>query len=1063
MWFNVKIANLILRFCLFLWLLTIPIVGHCAEKEHVLVLHSYHENLPWSKGLMEGIFSVFSNPDLNVELHVEYIDHIRHAGDELFPYLEALYVKKFEYIPLKVIIPTDDIALDFLLERRNRLFPGVPIVFCAPNDFKESRIAGHGQITGVAETPEIKGTIDLILHLHPKTSRIAIVSDKEPASILRLSQLNQVKPAFENRVEFIELTDAGLSELKEELNHLSNDTVVLFMTFLKDRFERKYSNNLEILAELTHSCNLPFYTYKRIDVGHGVIGGVVISEELMARQASEMAVKILRGESADQIPVSYKTPTVTMFDYFALKRFGISESDLPEGSIVINRQSSFYEKNKWLVWRFLVIITILVVFIVLLLLNVLRRKRVERELKKAHDELEQRISDRTAELTRVNAELKEEIGKHKQTEDELKKINDYLESILEDSPDVIAIVDGHGRFVKWSRMAEEIYGSEFDGIAGKKAFEFYADDAERDRMLDQLRRDGFIKRYEIEVKRKDGSTFPVEISISLLRDKENRTIGSVAVLRDLSEMKKTLTALRIINNQLSTEIAERRKIEEALKESENQYRAIFENTGNATLIVEEDMSISLVNSEFEKFMGYSRREVEGRKWTELVAKEDLARMREYHELRRSHPDMAPKHYEFRYVTKQKEIKNAFLTVNLIPGSRKSIVSVIDVTERKKREEELLKVQKLESVGLLAGGIAHDFNNILTAVIGNLSLAKLYANPNDKIFSKLEETERASLRAKELTRQLLTFSKGGEPIRKTMFIGELIKDSTIFALRGSNVRSEFSVSGDLWAVEVDEGQISQVMHNLIINADQAMPEGGIVRVSAENIVTDASFPVPLRPGKYVKVSVSDEGMGISNDHLPKVFDPYFTTKRAGSGLGLATAHSIINKHDGHILVESEPGRGTTFHFYLPASEKETVQIESPEEEVLMGKGRVLVMDDEEIVREIATEMLIYLGYEVTLAKDGAEAIRIYQETLNSGKPFDVVLMDLTIPGGMGGKEAISRLLEIDPEIKAIVSSGYSEDPTMADFRSSGFAGVVSKPYKVGELGEVLHKVLERAGE
>jgi PAS domain S-box-containing protein len=398
----------------------------------------------------------------------------------------------------------------------------------------------------------------------------------------------------------------------------------------------------------------------------------------------------------------------------------------------------------------------------------------------------------------------------------------------------------------------------------------------------------------------------------------------------------------------------------------------------------------------------------------------------------------------------------------IRGKDGEIIGVVlvfrDVTERRKMEEELQKVEKLESIGVLAGGIAHDFNNILTAILGNITLAKIYAESDDKILERLTEAEKASLRAKDLTQQLLTFSKGGAPIKKTASIRELLKDSVSFILRGSNVKCEFFLPDDLWSVELDEGQMNQVINNLVINAQQAMPEGGVMNVRAENMAVGKGHGLPLKEGKYVKIAIEDQGTGISKEHLSRIFDPYFTTKQKGSGLGLTTAYSIIKNHDGYISVESRLGEGTCFNIYLPASEKEIVENKAVEERPLVGKGRILVMDDEELVRNVAGEMLKSIGYDVEFAREGTEAIEVYKKAKDSGEDFDVVIMDLTIPGGMGGKEAIKKLFEIDPGVRAIVSSGYSNDPIMSNFKKYGFRGVVAKPYKIKELGEAIHKVI-----
>jgi CheY-like chemotaxis protein len=362
--------------------------------------------------------------------------------------------------------------------------------------------------------------------------------------------------------------------------------------------------------------------------------------------------------------------------------------------------------------------------------------------------------------------------------------------------------------------------------------------------------------------------------------------------------------------------------------------------------------------------------------------------------------------------------------------------------------------------VLAGGIAHDFNNMLTAVLGNISFAKHFADPeNTKLLRRLGEAEKASLRARDLTQQLLTFSRGGAPIKETVSLVELLKGTSEFALSGSNVVCEFSILDDLWPVDADQGQISQVIENLIINANQAMPDGGTVHVRAENITVGTRDILPLNKGQYVKVSVTDHGLGIPKDHLSKLFDPYFTTKQEGSGLGLATTYSIIKKHGGYIIADSELGAGTTVNFYLPASEKPVPAKEGEEERLPVGEGKVLVMDDEDSVREVAGDILAQMGYEVAFAKDGAEAIERYKKANETGRPFDAVIMDLTVPGGMGGREALQVLLAIDPEVKAIVSSGYSKDPVMAEFRKHGFKGVVAKPYRIQELGRALHDVLK----
>jgi PAS domain S-box-containing protein len=386
----------------------------------------------------------------------------------------------------------------------------------------------------------------------------------------------------------------------------------------------------------------------------------------------------------------------------------------------------------------------------------------------------------------------------------------------------------------------------------------------------------------------------------------------------------------------------------------------------------------------------------------------------------------------------------------------------DITDRLKVEEELLKGKKLESVGILAGGIAHDFNNILTAIMGNISLAKNYIDPENRAFKRLEEADRATIRAKDLTHKLLTFSKGGAPVKKTASIEELIRESTSFTLSGTSVKTMFSFADDMWFVDIDTGQISQVIQNLCLNASQAMPDGGLIWIGVENETIADETTLPLAPGKYLKISFKDTGVGISQKNLTRIFDPYFTTKQKGSGLGLATVYSIINNHDGCIKVNSELDVGTTFTFYLPASDKlydSVTQEQYQQGDEYKGEGRILVMDDEEIVREVAGEMLSHIGFEVDFAVHGEEALEKYADAKRNGKPFDVVIMDLTVPGGMGGADAIKKLLEIDPKANAIVSSGYSNNPVMSKYKEYGFVGVVSKPFHLDEIAQPLQDILK----
>jgi nitrogen-specific signal transduction histidine kinase/ActR/RegA family two-component response regulator len=385
-----------------------------------------------------------------------------------------------------------------------------------------------------------------------------------------------------------------------------------------------------------------------------------------------------------------------------------------------------------------------------------------------------------------------------------------------------------------------------------------------------------------------------------------------------------------------------------------------------------------------------------------------------------------------------------------------IETVNNITEKYLLEDERLKTQKLEAIGTLAGGIAHDFNNLLQGIFGYISMAKITLDQNDNSFAMLEQAEQALHLSVNLTTQLLTFSKGGKPLKKKISLRPVIENSVRFALSGSSVDYRIRLDEDLWLVDADEGQIGQVVQNIVLNADQAMPLGGTIVIAAKNVLSsDSGLPHLPGEGKYIGISVADSGIGISEKYLEKIFDPYFTTKEKGSGLGLATSYSIIKNHGGIIDVKSGVDKGTTFYIYLPAVESDAEVPQVPKVSVAGRKGKILIMDDEELVRNVAGALVKVLGNEVEVVEHGEAAIAKYMSARESGKPFDIVILDLTIREGLGGRETIERLLAIDPGVRAIVSSGYSDNAVVADYQNYGFKAALNKPYKLEELRNTLN--------
>jgi len=400
------------------------------------------------------------------------------------------------------------------------------------------------------------------------------------------------------------------------------------------------------------------------------------------------------------------------------------------------------------------------------------------------------------------------------------------------------------------------------------------------------------------------------------------------------------------------------------------------------------------------------------------------------------------------------------------GKTADLIFVSELCPRPSTAEELRKARQMESIAALSGGIAHDYNNLLTAIIGNISMVQSYLDQDDIIFRLLQEAHEASQVAKALTQKLITFSRGGAPVKETSDIAGLVKSATEFTLSGSNIKSQYHLSKDLFLVDIDKTQMGQAIYNLVMNARESMPDGGILAVTAENIQT-AAGATDLKPGRYIRLSFSDQGVGIPPQNLDKIFDPYFSTKERGTqkgmGLGLSICHSIITQHNGRMQIESAVGTGSTVHIYLPASDDKLPESAPPDQdtpaEPVMGSGRILVMDDEERIIRLATLILARLGYEADFARHGDEALSMYAKAMASGRPFDAVILDLTVRGGMGGEETMQKLLEMDPAVKGIVSSGYSDSPVMTDHLKYGFKDVIIKPYSLFEMSDKLARVID----
>lgn len=552
---------------------------------------------------------------------------------------------------------------------------------------------------------------------------------------------------------------------------------------------------------------------------------------------------------------------------------------------------------------------------------------------------------------------------------------------------------------------------------------------------------------------------PEDEVLSLMRGFRNRMLA-IALLAGVVALAASFYSATLRAREQNALMIQRS--EQALRESEQKLRQILEHTTNVFFTHSTDHKVTYVSPQAEKILDLQLTDIMF-DWRTTLTDNPVNQIGLSATERAIETGQAQPPYELEIRTPAGRVR--WVEVNEAPVIENGTViaiagSLTDITDRKHLDEERRKGQKLESLGILAGGIAHDFNNLLMAIMGNISLAKYYLTDNDRAMEQIVKAEKASLRARDLAQQLLTFSRGGEPVTQSIDVEVLIRDTVSFSLRGSKSRYSLSFAKGLWPVQADAGQISQVINNIVMNADQAMPDGGQITISAENVAAELSGINGHPPKAYVKIVVTDEGGGIPPEIQEKIFDPYFTTKAQGSGLGLATAYSIVTNHGGHIAVHSSAGAGTRFEVYLPATREAPKPSVLSQADFIQGEGRILVMDDEEDVLEVLMQILAALGYRPDACADGDAAVEMFVRARQLQDPYDLVIMDLTVPGGKGGKETIALLREIDPKVSAIVSSGYADDPIMAHYEEYGFSGVMPKPFTVAMLSGLIESVLAK---
>jgi PAS domain S-box-containing protein len=673
-----------------------------------------------------------------------------------------------------------------------------------------------------------------------------------------------------------------------------------------------------------------------------------------------------------------------------------------------------------------------------------------------------------------------EFFQRKRLEDELRRSEETARALLNAPTESALLLDIDGRIIALNKTAAERLEKPEHELIGSYIFDLFGEDLRKKRLeYHRLAVKNRMPVQYVDQRKKfwlDNRIFPV-------LDSSGNVMAIAVYSRDITELKnielelrqhrshleelvsERTEELRRSNQMLTREIVERKRIEANLQEEKERLAVTLASIAEGLVVTDTNGRILTFNQAAEILTGWKQKDALSRSIDEIFPikkgpglESSVSGLLSYGNQDESRIRLD----EGIFIDRNNHKKVVNFSASAIRDRKNKVFGLIfvfrDITEIKRVEEELLRHRKIESVGLLAGGIAHDFNNLLTGIMGNVSILKHSSKSDSFEYQRLDSCEKACINAKKLTSQLLTFSRGGEPVKKRVRVKKFLSDSINIALSGSSVAANFSLPDDLWAMEIDEGLMSQAISNLVDNSVQAMPDGGNIHVTAENFV-DRETVFSGTPRQVVKIMIRDEGQGIPDDVISKIFDPYYTTKAGGTGLGLATAYSIIKKHTGEIRVESTPGQGTTVIILLPAIPETAPRAvpESGAERERSRPARILLMDDEDFILDVGKEILQFLGYDVEMAKTGEEAIEKYKAGLRDEKPFGAVIMDLTIPGGMGGKEAVQVLIRLDPQARVIVSSGYSNDPIMSDFKNYGFSGVVAKPYRIEEIKNALKEI------
>lgn len=1106
-----------------------PDLSHANPPKKILVLHSYHIGFKWTDYIQHGIADELKTLT-DVKLYIEYMDSKRNDANVILENLIALFQSKYGSGFFDAVIVTDDNALDFILRFRNELFKDVPIVFCGINNYSQNRFSAESNITGVIESVDFLSSARLIFDLFPKTRHIAVISDVTSTGRLHQKVFEEQALDFlSKRANVIPLYGLTAMQLKDALQKLPSDSVVFTLSFWNDptgaSFDHKQSNTL-----IVESASAPVFTAWDHTLAHGFLGGIVISGYRQGSVAAGIVKRILAGEAAGKIEVISKSPHEPMFDFAALKRFGVKVSNLPENSIVLNEPISIIYRFRFVIAIVALSFFLLVFVIIFLSVYIFARKKAQRKLEKSEQRFRSLLEfsplpisvfDKDGKILFLNDQFTQLFGYNKEQVPTIdhwwplaypdpvyrqRAIEDWKQAreqvalngvqLQQPFQNKVTCSDGHQRHISFklrlvedlsltimTDLTDQIYSelrlralseASFDAVflfegemcldqneTAEKMFGYLRDQAigkhftdlfvpkHRSFALQSLVEDD-QHPFELTALKSDGNTFPCEIRS-----------------REIKYLNKLVRFVSIRN------IRDREQAATALKNSEERFKSLVDMLPEAIFETDQHLKLTFANQRAFELFGYAQSDIDRAiNAFDILDPEQHDRVKLNFAKRQSGEN--PGTLEYTAIKKDGTRfpvlfhANSIVKDGLIIGLRGVI---IDMTEHKKIElerinvaDQLRQTQKMESIGRLAGGVSHDLNNLLSPIIGFGELLMQDLDDSDFHREYINQILNAGFRARDLVRQLLAFSRKQTLEYKPANLNHIVTGFEKFLRRTirEDIQIEFRLTDANPVIMADIGQIEQVIMNLSVNSQDAMPAGGKLILETSVCFLDhlyANLHQGTKPGHYAMLSITDTGCGMNEHVRQNIFEPFFSTKgEKGTGLGLATVYGIVKQHRGNIWVYSEPDCGSVFKIYLPLTEKVKPIELSPSRQQTISKGTetILVVEDNDQVRSMAKSVLESNGYKVITAEDGEMALSELSRNHNS---IDLILTDVIMPK-MNGKELYARACEIYPDIKVLFMSGYTDDAVFDNGVLENGVQFIQKPFTMHNLSSKIRKIIDR---